>query len=125
MDERDMGQGSLSDKVKGSYRRVKLVMYVTLVIAAIAVFAAAYVPKQFSLVYTILILIVFLIMAVNDTRLIQKNSQRIVDAVVDPVMELTKVAGEISKGNLDVEVQYRSNDELGQLADSFRVTVAT
>ena len=106
MDERDMGQGSLSDKVKGSYRRVKLVMYVTLVIAAIAVFAAAYVPKQFSLVYTILILIVFLIMAVNDTRLIQKNSQRIVDAVVDPVMELTKVAGEISKGNLDVEVQY-------------------
>jgi len=40
MDERDMGQGSLSDKVKGSYRRVKLVMYVTLVIAAIAVFCS-------------------------------------------------------------------------------------
>ena len=47
MDERDRGQGSLSDKVKGSYRRVSVVMYVTLVIAAIAVFAAAYVPKQF------------------------------------------------------------------------------
>ena len=42
MDERDRGQGSLSDKVKGSYRRVSVVMYVTLVIAAIAVFAAAY-----------------------------------------------------------------------------------
>ena len=40
MDERDRGQGSLSDKVKGSYRRVSVVMYVTLVIAAIAVFAA-------------------------------------------------------------------------------------
>lgn len=36
MDERDRGQGSLSDKVKGSYRRVSVVMYVTLVIAAIA-----------------------------------------------------------------------------------------
>ena len=59
MDERDRGQGSLSDKVKGSYRRVSVVMYVTLVIAAIAVFAAAYVPKQFSLAYTILVLIVF------------------------------------------------------------------
>lgn len=69
MDERDRGQGSLSDKVKGSYRRVSVVMYVTLVIAAIAVFAAAYVPKQFSLAYTILVLIVFLITAVNDTRL--------------------------------------------------------
>ena len=55
MDERDRGQGSLSDKVKGSYRRVSVVMYVTLVIAAIAVFAAAYVPKQFSLAYTILV----------------------------------------------------------------------
>ena len=37
MDERNMGQGSLSDKVKGSYRRVSVIMYVTLVIAAIAV----------------------------------------------------------------------------------------
>ena len=81
MDERDRGQGSLSDRVKGSYRRVSVVMYVTLVIAAIAVFAAAYVPKQFSLAYTILVLIVFLITAVNDTRLIQRNSQKIVDAV--------------------------------------------
>ena len=125
MDERDRGQGSLSDKVKGSYRRVSVVMYVTLVIAAIAVFAAAYVPKQFSLAYTILVLIVFLITAVNDTRLIQRNSQKIVDAVVDPVTELTKVAEEISKGNLDVEVQYSSDDELGNLADSFRVTVTT
>ena len=125
MDERDRGQGSLSDKVKGSYRRVSVVMYVTLVIAAIAVFAAAYVPKQFSLAYTILVLIVFLITAVNDTRLIQRNSQKIVDAVVDPVTELTKVVEEISKGNLDVEVQYSSDDELGKLADSFRVTVTT
>ena len=125
MDERDRGQGSLSDKVKGSYRRVSVVMYVTLVIAAIAVFAAAYVPKQFSLAYTFLVLIVFLITAVNDTRLIQRNSQKIVDAVVDPVTELTKVAEEISKGNLDVEVQYSSDDELGKLADSFRVTVTT
>ena len=125
MDERDRGQGSLSDKVKGSYRRVSVVMYVTLVIAAIAVFAAAYVPKQFSLAYTILVLIVFLITAVNDTRLIQRNSQKIVDAVVEPVTELTKVAEEISKGNLDVEVQYSSDDELGKLADSFRVTVTT
>lgn len=76
-------------------------------------------PKQFSLAYTILVLIVFLITAVNDTRLIQRNSQKIVDAVVDPVTELTKVAEEISKGNLDVEVQYSSDDELGKLADSF------
>ena len=125
MDERNMGQGSLSDKVKGSYRRVSVIMYVTLVIAAIAVFAAAYVPKQFSLAYMILVLIVFLITAVNDTRLIHRNSQAIVDAVVEPVTELTKVAEEISKGNLDVEVQYRSDDELGELADSFRVTVTT
>ena len=73
MDERDRGQGSLSDRVKGSYRRVSVVMYVTLVIAAIAVFAAAYVPKQFSLAYTILVLIVFLITAVNDTRLIHRG----------------------------------------------------
>ena len=91
MGERDRGQGSLSDKVKGSYRRVSVIMYVTLVIAAIAVFAAAYVPKQFSLAYTILVLIVFLITAVNDTRLIHRNSQAIVDAVVEPQNSLPSV----------------------------------
>ena len=32
---------------------------------------------------------------------------------------------EVAKGNLDVEVQYSSDDELGKLADSFRVTVTT
>ena len=82
-------------------------MYVTLVIAAIAVLRRLYVPKQFHSAYTILVLIVFLITAVNDTRLIQRNSQKIVDAVVDPVTELTKVAEEISKGNLDVEVRVQ------------------
>ena len=53
MDERDRGQGSLSDKVKGSYRRVSVVMYVTLVIAAIAVFAAAYMKKRLGIPYIV------------------------------------------------------------------------
>ena len=61
MDERDRGQGSLSDKVKGSYRRVSVVMYVTLVIAAIAVFAAAYVPKQFHSLTRFWFLLYFLL----------------------------------------------------------------
>ena len=51
MDERDRGQGSLSDKVKGNYRRVSVVMYVTLVIAAVAVFTRLHDSGSYCISY--------------------------------------------------------------------------
>ena len=40
--------------------------------------------------------------------------------IVRPLAELTKTASRISKGELNVSIQYSSSDEIGQLADSIR-----
>ena len=36
-----------------------------------------------------------------------------------PIVKLRNAANEVSKGNLDVKVKFKSKDELGQLAKSF------
>lgn len=39
--------------------------------------------------------------------------------MIKPLIELNEVAVEIGKGNLDVKIEVKSNDEIGQLASSF------
>jgi len=41
-------------------------------------------------------------------------------SVVRPLRKLRVAAGEIARGHLDQEIDYRSDDDLGALADSFR-----
>lgn len=40
--------------------------------------------------------------------------------IIDPLIELDNVAVELSEGNLEVNITHESQDEMGQLADSFR-----
>lgn len=42
--------------------------------------------------------------------------------IVQPVNEVKKAANTISNGKLDIDLKYRSRDELGQLADDIRHT---
>ncbi len=39
--------------------------------------------------------------------------------IVGPIQKITRGANEIANGNLDYEIDYKSTNELGQLADSF------
>ena len=39
--------------------------------------------------------------------------------IVDPIEKITKGADEIARGNLDYEIDYKSTNELGRLAESF------
>lgn len=48
--------------------------------------------------------------------------QKIINGVTKPVAELEKAAKNISRGNVKNEILYKAEDELGSLAESFRVT---
>ena len=48
--------------------------------------------------------------------------QRIIKGIVEPIKELEEVAKNMSQGNLENEIKYQGSDELGSLADSFRIT---
>lgn len=44
------------------------------------------------------------------------------DLIITPIMELKEVSEKVAEGDLDVEITYESDDELGILANSFRKT---
>lgn len=46
-------------------------------------------------------------------------------SIAGPVKETSDAARELSEGNLNVEINYRSNDELGELSESMRQTAST
>lgn len=45
--------------------------------------------------------------------------------IVQPIRHMTRAAGELAKGNLQVDVSSTSNDEVGLLADSLSVTIGS
>lgn len=44
----------------------------------------------------------------------------IINSITKPIIELEKVAKEMSQGSLSVDIAYQSKDEMGSLADSMR-----
>ncbi len=47
----------------------------------------------------------------------------LINKALKPVIQIENAAEEMSKGNLGVDLQYQSNDELGSLADSLRASM--
>lgn len=65
------------------------------------------------------LLVVFTIVSIVIGTLMTKIVAKV---IVTPVEELKTVADRISRGNLDIEVDYQGEDEFGELADAFRIT---
>ncbi|HEX3075406.1 MAG TPA: HAMP domain-containing methyl-accepting chemotaxis protein, partial [Lachnospiraceae bacterium] len=55
---------------------------------------------------------------------VRRISRKLKNDFVEPIFEIEAAAKEISKGNLKVQINYRKQDEFGQLANSLRNTVA-
>ncbi|MBR5970278.1 MAG: HAMP domain-containing protein [Lachnospiraceae bacterium] len=62
------------------------------------------------------ILVVLLFITVNDGK------KKLTYGIVTPVNEVANAAEEMSKGNLNLEINYESDDELGHLSDSMRTS---
>ena len=54
-----------------------------------------------------------------------KRAKMLIHYIVEPVRELSSVAEKISGGELDIEIAYQSEDEIGELAEDFRKTATT
>ncbi len=74
-------------------------------------------PLQRLIVSCAASIILFLLIAVFATRAVTKRMTR-------PIQQLTEAAQKIARGDLDVEIDCRSKDEVGILAKSFQVTAA-
>lgn len=52
-------------------------------------------------------------------------AKRITQSIAEPIKEVEKVAADLSKGILDIQILYKGKDEVGELANSMRCTVDT
>ncbi len=73
--------------------------------------------------YIVLALVVFLTLtsAIVGARIAKTTTE----SITKPIEELVYVANEMTQGNLKVQVNHKSEDELGELAESMRFTVTT
>lgn len=76
--------------------------------------------KQAKMVTLVIIILIILsvIIAICLSILISRGISK-------PINNIIKVAESISQGNLDVDVNSDSNDEIGQLANTFKNTIQT
>ena len=63
-----------------------------------------------------IILVILLIVTLHDGK------KKLTYGIVTPVTEVAHAADEMSKGNLNLEINYESDDELGGLANSMRTS---
>lgn len=64
--------------------------------------------------------VVFLIVT---TLIVLRGYRVLVNGMIRPIIEMEEAAQEISKGNLNVEVTFQGEDEMGVLAENFRTTI--
>ena len=77
--------------------------------------AADKLVSTFGIVY-----IVYLIVYVFTTLML---GRKLTSLISFPLRDLERTASQIASGNVDATPEYESNDEVGQLADKFRVIV--
>lgn len=73
----------------------------------------------------IFVIIMVITLVVFATFISLRIAKEIIFGIVTPVDELKYAAAEMTQGRLDAKIQYESEDELGQLADSIREVQTT
>ena len=73
----------------------------------------------------IIIVAMVIVLVIIATLVALNVSKVIIKGIVEPVDELKHAAAEMTQGRLDAVIDYESEDELGQLADSIREVQTT
>lgn len=81
--------------------------------------SAAY---QIARIFGIIMLVLLGITGVIAFIFVMKVSKRITKIICDPLVELGVAATKLEEGDLDIDISYVSEDELGDLAENFRTT---
>ncbi len=81
-----------NEYIKGSYNRATVLMLMLIAISVIIMIEAA------------------------------RLSRRTIHGITDPILEVEKAMEALSKGDLNYELTYCSNNEIGSLADKIRIT---
>ena len=78
---------------------------------------------RFTLFFAIAGIAAIIIFAIVAIIISKKTSKNIVNSIMLPLGEIEKVAAELTQGNLHSQLDYHSDDEIGQLAHNLRKSI--
>lgn len=123
--EQEFKNKTISRKVQESFGLIFRLYIGSIVLGCIMIFLMMTTKPQFETAVAIVFSAILIVIAIVSVMLTVKRERMLVKYIVEPVSELSNVAEQLSKGNLDVPIAYESEDELGGLATDFRNTAAT
>ena len=75
-----------------------------------------------SVIVQIVIFVVLILMSIIGTLCCYNISKALINVFSKPMKELEETALKLENGELNINIEYESDDEFGKLADSFRKT---
>lgn len=73
-----------------------------------------------ALIVRVVASLLLVVLAGISMVLASRRGKELTKSIVEPLDEIMNASGEIAKGNLNVELSYVSEDEIGQVAESLR-----
>lgn len=116
---------SIGKKVKSAFLLFRVMYLVSMVIAVAGLLVVPMMDKKVQMIFVIVFVVLLAGSLIINFYATSREEKRLVRYIIQPVKELRNAAEKISSGELDIDISYRSEDEMGELAESFRQTAET
>lgn len=116
---------SIKKKVDGTFQLIILLYLASVGIAILGMLAIAVVDSEAETFILIAGIIILLVLVVTSVLLTARQARWLVHYIVDPLKELERVSEKMASGELDGEITYESEDEIGELVKAFGKTGKT
>lgn len=116
---------SIGKKVKSSFFLFRILYFVSVAISVAGFFIMHLVGENLQLGCAVVLTVLLAGIMVSNILATARQEKRLVHYIVQPLKELENAAEQISIGDLETNISYQAEDELGDLADSFRRTTET
>lgn len=116
---------AIGDKVRDSFGLIFRLYLGSIALACIMIFLMMTTEPRFEVGVSVVFSGILIVIAIIAVWLTVRREHMLIKYIVDPLAELSSVAGQITQGNLNIDIAYDADDELGALAADFHRTAVT
>ena len=111
---------SIKDKVNGTFYLIIGLYLASVLFACVMLVVMRLLPSEYELAFLLATIVILAVVVAVSISITIGHRRMLIKYIVEPVAELSDVAGQITAGKLDVTIDYESQDEIGGLANDFR-----
>lgn len=111
---------SIKDKVNGTFYLIIGLYLASVLFACVMLVVMRLLPSEYELAFLLATIVILAVVVAVSISITMGHRRMLIKYIVEPVAELSGVAGQITAGKLDVTIDYESQDEIGGLVDDFR-----